>query len=143
MIRYVRLILSPYIRVPIQMPRTAIKRIVATPSAKLFSFGFTGTFLPFLRWYYPATRFPIKIISNPTDKGAITMPAHNAVITIKTEESPDLASLMIMINNRTNVGRPITEAYRAMSLIQFIILFLRQPIDPFNPRPSRPVLLLL
>src|SRR5690606_20990624 len=95
--------------------------------------------LPFLRWYYPATRFPIKIISNPTHKGAITMPAHNAVITIKTEESPDLASLMIMINNRTNVGRPITEAYRAMSLIQFIILLLRYPVNSFDPRPSGPV----
>lgn len=64
------------------------------------------------------------------------MAANNPVIAIKTDDTTDVASNMIMINARPDSATPRTEAYFTNACVKLIVLLLSESIDSFDPSPS-------
>src|SRR5690606_41065366 len=58
-------------------------------SLALWAFSFR-TFLPFLLGNYPTFSRSIEVISHTANKTTIAMPANDAVVTIKTDDTPNI-----------------------------------------------------
>lgn len=91
------------------------------------SFGSSDIFLPlhsflFLGDYEP--RIAIDMISNPAEDSRVPMPADKTVITVPTDDAPDNACLVIMVNNWAEFITEFAKANRTRACIKFIVLFL-------------------